>query len=129
MPLIAGVTIPDNKTIDAALTSIHGVGWALSKKILKQANIEAHKRAKELTAEEVNRIREIIEKEYTIEGDLRREKMMAIKRLRDIGSWRGQRHAKGLPVRGQSTKSNSRTVRGNTRRTVGSGRKAPPSPT
>lgn len=97
-------------------------------KILRKANILPSKKTKELNAEEVNRLKEIIEKEHKVEGDLRREVIMNIKRLKDIGCWRGLRHAKGLPTRGQRTRTNTRTVRGNVRKTVGSGRKPPPQP-
>ena len=86
-------------------------------------------RASQLSPEEVGRLKEVIEKNYKIEGDLRREKMMAIKRLKDVGCWRGLRHIKGLPVRGQRTRTNTRTIRGNVRRTVGSGRKPAAEPT
>ena len=127
MARIAGVNIPDNKSIEMALTSIYGIGRNLSKKILFTANISFDRRAKDLTSEEVNKLKEIIEKNYKIEGNLRREIIMNIKRLKDIGCWRGLRHIKGLPVRGQTTRVNSRTVRGNVRKTAGSGRKAPPS--
>lgn len=123
MPRIAGISIPDNKQIEIGLTYIYGVGPSLSKKILKQAQIDPKRKASELSAEEISRLKDIIEKNYIIEGELRREKMMNIKRLKDIGSWRGLRHIKGLPVRGQRTKTNTRTVRGNIRKTVGSGRK------
>lgn len=123
MPRIAGINIPEQKQIKIALTYIYGIGQTLSKKILSEANIDSSRRASELTAEEVNKLRDIIEKGYKTEGDLRREKITNIKRLKDIGSWRGMRHIKGLPVRGQTTKTNSRTVRGNVRKTVGSGRK------
>ena len=128
MPRIAGVNIPENKHIDIALTYIFGVGLSLSKKILEKAKINPDVRAKDLTAEQINLLKEIIEKNYKIEGALRREIMMNIKRLKDIGSWRGLRHIKGLPVRGQRTRTNTRTVRGNVRRTAGSGRKPPPAP-
>ena len=123
MPRIAGINIPDNKQIDVALTYIYGVGLVLSKKVLAEAKINSSTRAKDLTADEINRLKDIIEKNYKIEGDLRRQVMMNIKRLKDIGSWRGIRHIRGLPVRGQRTKTNTRTVRGNVRKTVGSGRK------
>ena len=123
MPRIAGVNIPDNKRIEVALTYIFGIGRTLSNKILAQAKVDPDARAHKLTAEEVNRLREIIEQGLRVEGELRRERMMNIKRLRDIGSYRGSRHAKGLPVRGQRTKTNTRTVRGNVRKTMGSGRK------
>jgi len=123
MPRIAGVNIPDNKRIEIALTYIYGIGRSLSNKILTQAKIDANVRASKLTPEEINRLREIIEKGLKIEGELQREKMMNIKRLKDIGSYRGIRHIKGLPVRGQRTKTNTRTVRGNVRKTMGSGRR------
>lgn len=124
MPRIAGVNIPDNKRIEIALTYIYGIGKTLSNKILAQAKIDPNVRANKLNAEEVNRLRDIIEKATKVEGELKRERMMNIKRLRDIGCYRGSRHAKGLPCRGQRTKTNTRTVRGNVRKTMGSGRKA-----
>jgi len=123
MPRIAGVNIPDNKRIETALTYIYGIGRSLSNKILAQAKIDPNIRAGKLTPEEINRLREIIEKGSRVEGELRREKMMNIKRLKDIGSYRGTRHTKGLPTRGQRTRTNTRTVRGNVRKTMGSGRK------
>ena len=129
MPRIAGINIPENKQILIALTYIYGIGLALSRKILTEARVNPFSRAKDLTADEINRLKEIIEKNYKIEGELRREVMMNIKRLRDVGSWRGIRHIKGLPVRGQRTRTNTRTIRGNVRKTVGSGRKPPPTPT
>jgi len=129
MPRIAGVNIPENKQILIALTYIYGIGRSLASKILAEAKISPSLRAKDLTPEKINLLREIIEKKYKIEGDLRREVMMAIKRLKDIGAWRGIRHIKRLPVRGQRTRTNTRTVRGNVRKTVGSGRKAAPEPT
>jgi small subunit ribosomal protein S13 len=123
MPRIAGINIPDNKRIEIALTYIYGVGRSLSNKILKQAKIDPNIRANKLSPEQINVLREIVEKAYKIEGELRQEKMLNIKRLKDIGSYRGIRHAKKLPVRGQRTKTNTRTVRGNVRRSVGSGRR------
>jgi len=126
---IAGVNIPDNKKIGYALPYIYGVGLSSARKIVRLAQIDPAKRAKELTAQETGRIREILEKNYRIEGDLRREIMINIKRLRELGVWRGIRHMRGLPVRGQRTKTNSRTRRGNVRRTMGSGRKPAASPT
>ncbi len=129
MPRIAGVNIPDQKPILIALTYIYGIGLSSSRKILSEAGVNFQKRAKDLTQEEVNALKEIIEKKYLIEGGLRREIIMNIKRLKDIGSWRGLRHLKGLPVRGQRTRTNTRTVRGNVRKTVGSGRKPPAEPT
>ena len=129
MPRIAGVSIPDNKRIAIAITYIYGVGDSLSKKILAETKVDPNKKAKDLTADEVNALREYIEKTYKIEGDLRRQVMVNIKRLKDIGTWRGARHTKKLPVRGQRTKTNTRTVRGNVRKTMGSGRKPSASPT
>ncbi len=129
MPRIAGINIPDQKQIETALTYIHGIGRALARKILKETKISPALRAKDLTSEQINQLKEIIEKNYKIEGELKREKMMAIKRLKDISCWRGIRHIKGLPVRGQRTKTNNRTIRGNVRKTVGSGRKPAAEPT
>ncbi|OGZ83918.1 MAG: 30S ribosomal protein S13 [Candidatus Staskawiczbacteria bacterium RIFOXYC1_FULL_38_18] len=129
MPRIAGVTIPENKRIEIALTYIYGIGRVLSKKILDELKIDFNKRASTLTAKEVNDLKDYIEKNYKIEGDLRRQVMINVKRLKDIGAWRGLRHIKGLPVRGQRTKTNNRTVRGNVRKTMGSGRKPTATPT
>lgn len=123
MPRIAGINIPENKQIEVALTYIFGIGRSLSRRILTDAKVKPEKRASELTPQEVSDLKDIIEKNYKIEGELKRERMMNIKRLKDIGSWRGLRHIKGLPVRGQKTKTNTRTVRGNVRKTMGSGRK------
>jgi len=128
MPRIAGVNIPDDKQILYSLPYIYGIGLSLAKKILEEANIEPEKRAKDLSTQELERLKNIVEKKYKIEGELKREVMMNIRRLKEIGSWRGMRHQKGLPVRGQRTRCNSRTVRGNIRRTVGSGKKKPPAP-
>jgi len=129
MPRIAGVNIPENKRIEISLTYIYGIGNSLSKKILKEMNIDINKKASDLSAKEVNDLKSFIEKNYKIEGDLRRQIMINIKRLKDVGAWRGMRHAKGLPVRGQRTKTNNRTVRGNVRKTMGSGRKPSATPT
>lgn len=123
MARIAGVLIPSNKRVVVALTYIFGIGNTTSKKILKQANVDESLRVKDLTPDQENAIRVIVEKEYKVEGDLRREVMSNIKRLKDINCYRGLRHKAGLPVRGQRTKSNSRTVRGNVRNTAGSGRR------
>ena len=128
MPRIAGVNIPEKKQIEIALTYIFGIGVALSRKILATAGIEKQRLASKLTPEEINRLKEIIEKKYKIEGELKREIMMNIRRLKNISSFRGIRHIKRLPVRGQRTQTNTRTVRGNVRKTVGSGRKLPPAP-
>lgn len=129
MPRIIGVNIPENKQIEIALTYIYGIGRSLSRKVLDEAKIERTKKASELNAQELARLKDIIEKEHKIEGELKRQILMNIKRLKDIGSWRGFRHIKGLPTRGQRTKTNTRTVRGNVRRTVGSGRKPAATPT
>ena len=129
MPRLLGVSIPDNKNIEIALTYVHGIGRPLSKKILESARIKPFTKASALSAEELNRLKEFIEKNYKTEGELKRQVMMNIRRLKDIGSWRGVRHMKKLPVRGQRAKTNTRTVRGNVRKTVGSGRKPPASAT
>ena len=102
---------------------VYGIGRPLANKILKTTQIDPSTRAKDLSQPEINRLREIIEKNHKVEGELRKEIMMNIKRLKDIGAYRGIRHMRGLPVRGQRTKTNSRTRRGNVRKTMGSGRK------
>jgi len=129
MPRIAGVNIPDNKRIEVAITYIYGIGRPLAEKIIKEVKIDPTKKAKDLSLDEINGLRDYIEKKYKIEGDLRRQVMINIKRLKDIGTWKGSRHAKKLPVRGQRTKTNTRTVRGNVRKTMGSGRKPSAAPT
>ena len=129
MPRIAGVNIPENKRIEIAITYIYGIGRPLAKKILTHTKIDFNKKAKDLTSKEISDLKEFVESKYKIEGDLRREVMINIKRLKDIGTWRGLRHMKKLPVRGQRTKTNTRTVRGNVRRTIGSGRKPAATPT
>ncbi len=129
MPRIAGTNIPDQKQIEIALTHIYGIGRSLSRKILKEAGIKPQEKVSGLKAEEINRLRDIIEKNYTTEGDLRRRTITDVKRLKEIGCWRGMRHRKALPVRGQRTKTNSRTVRGNVRKTVGSGKRPAPEAT
>src|SRR3989344_7769292 len=123
MARIAGVNIPDNKKIEIALSYIYGIGRPMARVIIKKAEIAESKRAKELTPDEVARLRDIIEKSYTVEGALRREILLNIKRLKDTGSYRGSRHSRMLPSRGQRTKTNSRTRRGNVRKTMGSGRR------
>ncbi len=120
---IAGVTLPQQKRIDAALPYIFGVGWPASRKILAATKIDASKRTSELTEAEVAKIREFIEKNYQVEGALRQQVSTNIKIKKEIGSYQGLRHIRGLPVRGQRTKTNSRTRRGNVRKTAGSGRK------
>jgi len=129
MPRIAGVNIPENKRIVIALTYIYGIGSNLSEKILKELKIDINKKSTDLSPSEVNDLKEYIEKHHKIEGDLRRQIMINVKRLKDIGTWRGHRHSKGLPVRGQRTKTNNRTVRGNVRKTTGSGKKPAATPT
>ena len=126
---IVGADIPDNKKIEYALPYIFGVGLPLARQILKLAQVDPTKRTRDLTPPEANRVREIIEKNHKVEGDLRREIMLNIKRLKELQAYRGVRHLRGLPVRGQRTKTNSRTRRGNVRRTMGSGRKPAGSPT
>ncbi len=123
MARIAGVNIPSKKRIVIGLTYVYGIGPSRSKKVLAQANIDESIKAQDLTDEQVNAIRQILEKEYRLEGELRRDVLGNIKRLKEIKSYRGSRHKAHLPVRGQRTKTNSRTVRGNVRRTAGSGRR------
>jgi len=124
MARIAGVNIPTEKRVEIALTYIFGIGLVTSQKILAELKISPDTRVKNLSDDEVNRLRRIIEDTYKVEGDLRREVLTNIKRLKEINCYRGTRHTKHLPVRGQRTKTNTRTVRGNTRKTMGSGRKA-----
>ena len=124
MARIAGINIPDEKRIEIALTYIHGIGRSLSVKILDELEIDRSIRAKELSSEDANRLREEIEKKYRVEGELKHQVKMSIKRLKEIGCYRGTRHQKGLPSRGQRTKTNNRTVRGNVRKTMGSGRRS-----
>jgi len=119
---IAGVSLPDNKQIIYALPHIHGIGPTRAHKILEEAGIPNEKKAAELSAEQEQKVRSLAEA-YTIEGELRREVGQNIKRLKDIRTLRGQRHERRLPVRGQRTKTNSRTVRGNVRKTMSSGRR------
>jgi len=128
MPRIAGINIPDKKQIYIALTHIYGIGNSLSKKILKEADIDFFRKASDLSETDILKIKKIIDEKLKIEGELRRELLKNIRRLKAIGCWRGTRHKKSPPVRGQKTRKNSRTVRGNIRKTVGSGRKAAPTP-
>lgn len=121
---IAGNTLPAKKRISVALGYLYGIGPALAEKIIAAAGITDNPRVQDLTESQATKLRELIEKNYKVEGDLKREVLLNIKRLKEIGSYRGSRHSKNLPVRGQRTKTNSRTVRGNVRRTMGSGRKA-----
>ena len=122
MARIAGIDIPREKRVEIALTYIFGVGLPTSQKVLAQANVNPDTRVRDLTDEQVNRLRDIIDRRYTVEGDLRRETAMNIKRLTEIGSYRGLRHRRNLPVRGQRTKTNARQRRG-PKRTVGVRRK------
>ena len=123
MPRILGVSIPEEKRMEFSLTYIKGIGLSSSRKILKEAGINFDTRAKDITSEQINKIQKVIEKNCKVEGELNRIVMMNIKRLKEIGSYRGSRHSRGLPTRGQRTKTNNRTVRGNVRRTVGSGKR------
>jgi len=118
MPRILGIDLPKEKRIEAALPYIYGIGPSRSKNVLAQAQVSADKRAKDLTEEEITRITTIIQKGFVVEGDLRRENNENIRRHMEMGSYRGLRHRKGLPVRGQRTKTNARTRKG-ARRTVG----------
>ncbi len=118
MARIAGIDLPKEKRIEIALTYLYGIGRSLSNRILKSAGVNPDTRAKNLTEEEVSRIATILQREYKVEGDLRREVSQNIKRLIDIGSYRGLRHRRGLPVRGQRTRTNARTRKG-PRKTVG----------
>jgi len=122
MARLLGITLPDDKRIEYALTLLYGIGWTSSGKILDQLGINKHKRVKEINEDELKKITAVIEKNYKVEGDLREELNDNIKRLKEIGSYRGGRHLRGLPVRGQRTRSNARTKRGK-RKTVGALRK------
>jgi len=119
---ILGITVPDNKQLWVGLTVFYGIGYSAARKVLREAKVDPSKKPGAITADEENRVRKLIES-MKIEGDLRREKAGNIKRLKDIKAYRGVRHTKGLPVRGQRTKTNSRQVRGNVRKTMGSGRR------
>ena len=119
---ILGITVPNEKRLEIGLTCLYGIGISSARKILDHVSIDRGKRAKDLTSDEENKIRNVIEG-MTIEGNLKREVSGNIKRLKDIKAYRGIRHLKRLPVRGQRTKTNSRTVRGNVRKTMASGRR------
>jgi len=123
MARIAGVNLPNEKRIEASLQYIYGIGFTSAKKILAESKISPDVRTKDLSEAQLNHLRELIEKNYKIEGALRQETLMNIKRLKEMGAYRGVRHSRGLPVRGQRTKTNSRTRHGNVRKTAGSGRK------
>lgn len=126
MARIAGIELPRERRIDAGLTSIYGIGWTSAKTIIEEAGVGPDTRVNALTEDEINRLRTIVEDNYRVEGDLRREVQTDIKRLMDIGSYRGLRHRRNLPVRGQRTSTNARTRRGGYRakRTIAVGRKA-----
>src|SRR6516162_4078070 len=119
MARIAGVDIPREKRVAIALTYIYGIGPTLSKQILQKTQVNADTRVRDLTEDEVNRLREVIDREYKVEGDLRREVALNIKRLIEIGCYRGMRHRRNLPVRGQRTRTNARTRRGPKRTVAG----------
>lgn len=123
MARLAGVNIPNEKRVEAALPYIYGIGRTTSAKILAATKIDPNKRTKDLSEKELSSLREFIEKNFKIEGSLRQQVLLNIKRLKEINSYRGIRHIRGLPVRGQRTKTNSRTRHGNVRKTAGSGRK------
>jgi len=120
---IFGVNIPDNKRIEIALTYLYGVGPSVSHKALAAAKVDVAKKAKDLTADEVLRVQNFLEKSYPVEGELRQLIKRNIGRLKELGTYRGMRHQRRLPVRGQRTRTNSRTVRGNVRKTAGSGKR------
>lgn len=120
---IAGVNIPDQKRIDVSLTYIFGIGPATSRKILDALGIDPTTRTKDVSTADANRLREAVEKRHRVEGELRHQVKMNVRRLKEISCYRGSRHQKKLPARGQRTKTNNRTVRGNVRNTMGSGRR------
>jgi len=120
---IFGVTIPDNKRVEIALTYLYGVGRTVSNRALVAAKVDGNKRAKDLTAEEILRVQNFLEKNYPVEGELRQRIKTNINRLKELQAYRGVRHMRRLPVHGQRTKTNSRTVRGNVRKTAGSGKR------
>lgn len=123
MARIAGVTLPAQKRLDVALTYIYGVGRTSANRIVETSGIPGSVRVKDLTPDQEDKIRVLVEKNYRVEGDLKREVLSNIKRLKEIQAYRGIRHSRHLPVRGQRTKTNNRTVRGNVRRTMGSGKR------
>jgi small subunit ribosomal protein S13 len=124
MARISGINIPLNKRVEIGLTYIYGIGRAQSNKLLAEVGIEPDRKVRDLTEDEVIKLREIIDGQLTVEGDLRRERSQAIKRLQEIGSYRGLRHRRGLPVRGQNTKTNARTRKGPKRMQVAGKKKA-----
>ena len=120
---LLGINIPDNKRIEIALTYLYGIGLTLSRDILKNTKIDMNKRAKDLTSDELSKIKEYVEKNYKVEGELKQIIKQNIMMLKELQTYRGNRHMRKLPVRGQRTKTNSRTVRGNVRKTAGSGKR------
>ena len=124
MPRVAGVDLPRNKRVEIGLTYIYGIGRGTSNRILAQAGVDPDRRVRDLTEAETNRLREVIERNCRVEGDLRRQRAMDVQRLTEIGCYRGVRHRRNLPVRGQRTRTNARTRRG-ARRTVAGHRRAP----
>jgi small subunit ribosomal protein S13 len=125
MARIAGVNLPTQKRLEVGLTYIYGIGPSTARKICKELNLDPDEKVRDLTDDEVTRLRSFIDTELGVEGDLRRDRAQAIKRLTEIGSYRGVRHRRGLPVRGQRTKTNARTRKG-PKKTVGRGKKAAP---
>ena len=124
MARISGVNIPLNKRVEIGLTYIYGIGRSTSNRLLAEVGVEPDRKVRDLTEEEVVKLRDAIDREYTVEGDLRRERSQAVKRLQEIGSYRGLRHRRGLPVRGQNTKTNARTRKGPKRMQVAGKKKA-----
>lgn len=124
MARVAGVDLPRDKRVEIALTYIYGIGLPTSKEILERSAVDPATRVRDLTEEEISRLREVIERQYTVEGDLRRLVSANIKRLMEIGCYRGLRHRRGLPVRGQRTRTNARTRKG-PKRTIAGKKKAP----
>lgn len=121
---ISGVTLPANKRVVIALTYIYGIGTTRAQHIVAEAKLAPELRVTNMSESDVNAVRQALEKQFKVEGDLKREVLLNIKRLKEIGAYRGVRHSRNLPTRGQRTKTNSRTVRGNVRKTMGSGRKS-----
>lgn len=123
MARIAGISLPQNKRVEIALTYVYGVGLKTAQSILEKTGVSPDVRVKDLSEADTNKLREAVEKGQKVEGELRREVLANIKRLKEIGSYRGSRHAHNLPARGQRSKTNSRTIRGNVRKTTGSGKR------
>ena len=122
MARISGVNLPNEKRLEIGLTYVFGIGKSISNEIITEAELDKNIKCKDLSEEQVNKLRKIIDTKYRTEGELRRDVLSNVKRLKEISAYRGLRHGKGLPARGQRTKTNSRTVRGNVRKTAGSGR-------